>query len=298
MGGLANGRAASTIAVRTALKEYMAKVPAESVPDALARSVAQANTAVNEMAKRASMDGDVGTTLSAAVVHDGNLYWFSAGDSRIYLYRDGELSQVTIDHNYGLELDEKVAQGELSREEAANNPERGHLISFLGLSELPLFDNNRKPFPLKPNDRILLCSDGLYGTLSEVEIAEEMACSPHTAAERLVEKALGKKKQFQDNITVLISAYEPVIRKMPSRKRVPWKRVLSALIFVLAIGSAGFLLGRNTSFSSSLMPHLWKAPEKKMLPAKAATAKGTDLKPKPVAKPQPTNSTQASEKRK
>ncbi len=217
MGGLADGKAASTLAVRTLMKEYEAKSKTESVPDALARSVLRANGEVNEMARASAMEGNIGTTIAAAVVHQDGLYWFSAGDSRIYLFRDGELSQITVDHTFALTLGNDVAEGRLSPENAARHPERSYLISFLGLRSIDMTDFNSKPFLLRKNDRILLCSDGLYGTISEREIMEEMLCAPDVAAERLVEKALGKGKRNQDNITVLVMDYSPAAERTKTK---------------------------------------------------------------------------------
>jgi len=250
MGGLAKGRAASSLAVRTLLKEYEAKTKRELVIEALARSAARANQAVYEMAMKAGMEGNAGTTLAAAVVHQGNLCWLSAGDSRIYLFRDGELSRITVDHNYALELERDVANGKISRDEAENNPERNHLISFLGLRELIMTDSSRKPFPLRRNDRILLCSDGLHGSLSDAEIAEELNLPPQQAAERLVQKVLRKGKRSQDNVTVLIAAFDPVAVKKQQPERMYWKSIRTVAALAIFFG-AGFAMGRYTDLPTS-----------------------------------------------
>ncbi|RLC07393.1 MAG: hypothetical protein DRI57_26025 [Deltaproteobacteria bacterium] len=74
----------------------------------------------------------------------------------------------------------------------------------LGVSEIKQTDRNVNPFPLQPGDRILLCSDGLYRALLEKEMAGELKGDPQDAAESLVENALSKKRDHQDNVTVVI----------------------------------------------------------------------------------------------
>jgi protein phosphatase len=216
MGGLAMGRDASRVAKQTMLREYEAKLPEESVPAALSRALEAANAAVYELSRQAGQEGEVGTTLAAAVVKDQELHWISAGDSRIYLHREGRLYQLTTDHDYGRELDLRAQAGQVSWEEARANPQRPALTSYLGLARLPEVDYSRKPVPLQAGDHVLLCSDGLYGSLSEDEMAAVLEGDPQDAATWLVEGALAKGKSSQDNITVAILACEPegVLRRL------------------------------------------------------------------------------------
>ena len=108
MGGLAMGKDASRVAVQTFLDAYMEKDPAEKIAAALDRCLHTANRAVNTMALNAGLEGEVGTTLVAVVIHEDILYRAAAGDSRIYLFRDGRLRQLTTDYNYGRILDRLV----------------------------------------------------------------------------------------------------------------------------------------------------------------------------------------------
>lgn len=208
MGGLAMGAEASRLAKRTMLDEYQAKAAKEAVPQALERALRAANNAVFQIARKAGLEGDVGTTMVAAVVRGADLYWVSVGDSRIYLCRDGQLTQLTTDHVYSRQLAGEVAKGRMSKEEAAGHPDRDALTSFLGLEEIEEIDRNVRSFPLQPGDRILLCSDGLYRALSAEEIAERLADDPQNAAESLVERAVSKERRYQDNLTVAILACE------------------------------------------------------------------------------------------
>lgn len=207
MGGLAMGKEASGIAVSTMLKAYTAKMPDESIPEALNRILLEANNAVLNMAKKSGLEGEVGTTLAAVVIYNNDeLYWISAGDSRIYLYRGSYLTKLTKEHIYARELTNEVIKGNISREEALSHPDGNALTSYLGLPNLREVDRNIKPLALKPGDYIVLCSDGLYGALTEQEFSEAMNGNPQHIAELLVQKALSKNQNYQDNLTVAILA--------------------------------------------------------------------------------------------
>lgn len=208
MGGMALGQQASHCAVQTLLTVYAAKTPDASIPATLLTAVHQANTEVLQLAEEADLSGRVGTTLVAAVIHHDVLHWLSVGDSRLYVYREATLSQMTTDHVYAWELAQAVEKGILSQEEAEQHPERSSLTSYVGIQALQEMDTSETPLPLHIGDRVVLCSDGLYGCLEETEIASELAADPQRAAERLVEKALAKGKTHQDNITAIIMACE------------------------------------------------------------------------------------------
>ena len=209
MGGLEMGREASRTAVRAMRNAYEAKSPEESIPRALDRALHLANKAVFEMAQKAGLEEDVGTTLVAAVVHQDALHWISVGDSRIYLFRKGQLTRLTTDHVYARELDKEIVSGNISRQEAESNPDRDALTSYLGSPEIKEIDRNVNEFLLEPGDRILLCSDGLYRALSEQEMAQILGGHPQDDAESLVRNALSKKLPHQDNLTIAILACDP-----------------------------------------------------------------------------------------
>jgi protein phosphatase len=201
MGGLAHGSEASLTAVRIFLQAYRSKAPTESIPEALVHSLSAANQAVVQLAEKLGSANGTGTTLAAAVLHRDSLYWISAGDSRIYLCRGNALTRVTSDHVYAHQLNEKVAEGTLSRAEAKSHSERATLTSYLG--DLKGLDRNLRPFLLRKSDCVLLCSDGFYHALTEAEIVEAFRGDPQTACETLVERAVAKRRRQQDNLTVI-----------------------------------------------------------------------------------------------
>ncbi|MGH9824410.1 MAG: PP2C family protein-serine/threonine phosphatase, partial [Blastocatellia bacterium] len=123
MGGMAQGKVASKSAVDSFLKAYMSKTPGESIPAALSRALDQAASTVLSLGRENGLQGEIGTTLVAAAVRGQLLYWTSAGDSRLYLVRQGRATQLTVDHVYARELDQQVAKGLISRSYAAEHPE-------------------------------------------------------------------------------------------------------------------------------------------------------------------------------
>jgi protein phosphatase len=203
MGGLAHGQKASAEAVRAFLAGYSAKTPEESIREALERSARLANTAVAALAEKAGAEGNMGTTLVAAAVRPGALEWVSVGDSALYLYRRGELRRLSAVHNYGGELDEEVKRGVISVEEAQSHPDREALTSYIGAQDIAAIDLSRSPLALEPADCVLLCSDGLFRTLTPEEIAAELQADPQAACEALVQKTLARGDPHQDNVTVL-----------------------------------------------------------------------------------------------
>ncbi len=203
MGGKANGGESSEVAVSIFLQSYMAKQTNESVQNALLVALQDASSAVIGLASEVGEE-NVGTTLVAAVIHGGILNWVAAGDSRLYLTRNGKLTQLTVDHVFANQLDRDAANGKISREEAENHPERLALTSYLGLNPLELIDKNPGPFFLLPKDQLLLCSDGLYSGLEAEEITSLYDSNPQSTAEELVARVLDKKRFGQDNLTVAV----------------------------------------------------------------------------------------------
>lgn len=204
MGGLSVGQKASHGAVSAFIKEYAREEPGISIQEKLLLSLQVANATVFDLALKDGEVIEMGTTLVAAAIHADQLYWVSAGDSRIYLCRDGQLLQLNKDHIYANQLKEEVKNKRITRDEAENHPERGYLTSYLGLAEIPEIEQCAQPLTLKPNDAVMICSDGLYNALSLQEMADIIQEGSLLTAELLVGEALSKKIKHQDNITVVI----------------------------------------------------------------------------------------------
>ena len=208
MGGMENGAEAANMGAIQFMRAYLAvdKVQENTLVDA----VYAANSAVYGafQGKNGVMAGT--TLVAASILHDG-LRFVSVGDSHLYLFRKGKTYQLNRDHNYFSELMEEVKAGRMTLEEAQRHPERAHLTSFVGIEKLELVDYNVEPVPLKPGDRVLLCSDGLFKTLSLQEINSILASSQGCSAQdELLRAVQAKDKRKQDNVTLVMLYCDPV----------------------------------------------------------------------------------------
>jgi len=138
----------------------------------------------------------IASTVCVLMIHKHRAMCLWAGDSRIYLLRDKQLSQLTRDHN---RLDEFIAAG-MSHEEAEGYPLAHYLTAAIGASS-PLFTETQS-CEVKQGDTFLLCSDGLFKEITDMEIASIMQQSkPKKITKQLMNKALSR--QASDNVTVL-----------------------------------------------------------------------------------------------
>lgn len=259
MGGHLLGQESSYLAVNAFLDGWKTKPLEEATPDTLQRLLHTANETVRKYAGEHGQLNNAGTTVAAVVITHDQLHWIAVGDSRIYLYRDGETTLLTHDHVYANRLQQAVANGDLSPSEADHHPHRDALTSFVGAATLAEVDCNLRPYRLQAGDRLLLCSDGLYRGLSEAEIGKELARrDPQAAADALVARVLEQRYPQQDNITVVILACEadrfPFAHVLGrSYRRVPlWLRILILVGTVVAVGgyASSFLASPGSWFSS------------------------------------------------
>ncbi len=193
MGGHRGGEVASA----TALEALRAAV-ASGQP--LRDAIEGANDAVLEKSVSDQELAGMGTTLTAGMLgSDGYLVVGHVGDSRAYLVRDGELTQITDDHSL---VEEMVRGGELTREQAEVHPRRSIITRAHGID--PEVEVDEYPIELQPGDRILFCSDGLTTMVRPDEIASILSRErdPKRAAQLLVDAA--NAAGGEDNITALI----------------------------------------------------------------------------------------------
>jgi len=190
MGGHAAGEVASAIAISSAV--------GLEAGSALER-VEAANAAVLAAAAGDVSKAGMGTTLTLAVFWpDGRLEIGHVGDSRAYLLRNDRLTQLTIDHTFVREL---IAQGRLAPEDAESHPRRHMLTRTIGMGNVRV---DSLDIYLQPADRVLLCSDGLTGLVSDIRIARILTSTPAPAdaAWSLIEAA--NAAGGHDNTTVAV----------------------------------------------------------------------------------------------
>ena len=209
MGGLSGGERVSQKIVMEALT-FGSTLQANQVPTALPGMVAGINRAVNQMLGPKGLYTS-GSTVVSALITGNALRWISVGDSRVYLYRDGQLSQLSRDHDLLQDWMPDILEGKRSMAEALRDPNGRKLTSFIGMGELRHVDYNRTPIALLPGDRVLLMSDGVYGTVSDAEMAAILRdCgSVQLAASHIGQRIMGAALPYQDNYTLIVLGYDP-----------------------------------------------------------------------------------------
>ncbi len=160
----------------------------------------------NEEIALYNRSGNMGTTFVAVSVENNYYRFYNLGDSRGYLYRDGELSQMTEDHTLIRML---LKDNKITKEQAAKHPARHALVQYLGMHEdgeviYPECDLSKMPVQSSPGDICLLCSDGLTDMLSEAQIARILAkeIAVQDKTQLMLDEALAAGGK--DNVTILL----------------------------------------------------------------------------------------------
>ncbi len=196
MGGAQAGEVASALALETLTETLAGQAD-------LPAAAGSANASVWRAARTDRARSGMGTTLTAVLLHGDRLEYVHVGDSRLYLWRDEHLSQVTDDHSL---VGEMVREGHLSREAAQTHPQRSILSRALGTE--PDVEIDSGELSLQAGDALLLCSDGLSSMVADDTIAAVLAAvdDPARVARRLVGEA--KSAGGHDNITVVVLRLE------------------------------------------------------------------------------------------
>ena len=210
MGGLESGKIASEIVVDNFINHYNDNFFSEEKIELLIEAAKRADEKVFGIKSKLGKHIKSGSTVVSIIINRKSLVWCSVGDSRAYLFRGGELVQITQDHNYHTVLLEKMNAGILSTTEYENEKSQGEaLISFLGIGNLSLIDFSERPIRLIKDDKIILMSDGLYKIVKDSEIARilDNFNNVEEAIQALEMKARKNKKnsgEFRDNTTVAL----------------------------------------------------------------------------------------------
>lgn len=210
MGGHYDGHKASKIVSRAVAQHVLKTLyfPLLRGDEAIARQPIQevmeeAVQKANRALQCPEPDKQMGTTLTAVLILGNRLFLVHVGDSRAYLFSEDKLGPVTTDHSFVQALQDA---GQLTAEQAAEHPNRNLLYRALIGDELEQVDTFTQALP--DSGLILLCSDGLWGLVSESEIAEILIqeISIQEKVDRLVKKAL--EAGGHDNITVVLVDFD------------------------------------------------------------------------------------------
>ena len=200
MGGHAGGDVASAIAVNRILEADGEYDTASEAEFALQSALIAANSLLAETVFEHPELTGMGTTVSALMRVGDEMAIAHIGDSRIYLFRDGELSQISVDHTFVQRL---VDSGRITEEEAMVHPRRSVLMRVLGdVDASPEIDT--LTLATRPGDRWLICSDGLSGVVKHDDLLAALATrdAPKQVADRLLKQSLDAGAP--DNVTVVI----------------------------------------------------------------------------------------------
>lgn len=199
MGGHAGGSQASAIASEAVGQGFADLVETIGPVNALRDSIKAANRQIIHFAERNTELRGMGTTCAVLAVSGNKAYIAHVGDSRVYRIRPQSVEQITKDHSY---VQQMMDKGLLSPEQANQHPDANRLMRCLG-GESDVDIDVIGPEPVLAGDRYLLCSDGLWGQVSAIEIAAmSMAFSAQDAVNRLIN--LANERGGPDNISVQI----------------------------------------------------------------------------------------------
>ncbi|MBS1812636.1 MAG: Stp1/IreP family PP2C-type Ser/Thr phosphatase [Acidobacteria bacterium] len=196
MGGHAAGDVASKLAASFIRAKYYdsPSPPAQALEEALH----SANLALYQMASKQSHLRGMGTTCTALVLWNDVALSAQVGDSRLYLIRNDEIYLMSEDHSAVMEM---VRRGAMSLADARQHEDKNIILRALGPQPTVQVSTWNMPFPLRDGDQFVLCSDGLYDLVRDVEIQQIVGTStPSEACEQLI--AVANERGGHDNITV------------------------------------------------------------------------------------------------
>ena len=207
MGGHFYGEVAAQIAVQT-LTESFQRAATPNIADPflfLQKSISNAHSAILDFTDAHQLKDSPRTTCVACIVQENIAYWAHAGDSRLYLLRDGRVVTHTRDHSrVQLLLD----QGIINEAQAALHPERNKVYSCLGGPQAPEFEFSRKT-PLEAGDVIALCTDGLWGVLpGEIMAVALKAENLMQCVPMLLGQADARGGPHADNLSIVAVRWE------------------------------------------------------------------------------------------
>ena len=200
MGGHLHGDMAADLIVETFVKSFGRDAqPRITDPNGfVSDTMRHANERILKLAHDKALGAAPGSTCVAALIQDSKLYWGHAGDSRLYLLRDGAVLAKTHDHSM---VQQWVEWGVISAEEARIHPQRNQITNCLGGVEDMFYMEPGQPTVLQSGDTLLLGSDGLWGPFTDQELARAFAEKPVTdALDGLIALALERESGHSDNV--------------------------------------------------------------------------------------------------
>lgn len=202
MGGYRGGQIASKALVNRMLRQFQrSKLPAADPQTFLKELIADAHLAVIRAGSEQYPPIEPRTTCVVCLIQEGCAWWAHVGDSRCYVFRAGKPYLRTTDHS---KIEELRRRGKLSAEELANHPQRHLVTRCVGYQKLPPIPSVSEKLVLEKYDMFLLCSDGLWGPLSDDNLVNTLTQNPlNEAVERMAYQAEFRSYPESDNISII-----------------------------------------------------------------------------------------------
>jgi serine/threonine protein phosphatase PrpC len=216
MGGHAHGELAAQIAVDELGRAFNAEAgPKPASPDRfLEGAIGAAHAQIVAQARQRGLEETPRTTVVACLVQDGQAWWTHVGDSRLYLLRKGRVAARTRDHSYVQQL---VDAGKIREEAAENHPDRNRVMRCLGGPLPPKLDPSQS-MALETDDVLLLCTDGLWGPLTQRQILIGLiGREPASALPELIALAEARAGAHCDNVSVVAMHWQALESATVSR---------------------------------------------------------------------------------
>ncbi|MFT4100221.1 MAG: serine/threonine-protein phosphatase [Burkholderiaceae bacterium] len=207
MGGHLRGEVAAQIALQSSAAVFQSSArPSVADPVAfLDQALRHAHREILRYQHRHGLPEAPRTTIVASIVQAGRAWWAHAGDSRIYLMRDGLVLARTRDHS---KVQTLVSMGLLQPGEEETHPERNKVLNCLGSPFEPTIEISQ-PIGLQAGDRLLLCSDGLWSAWAEAELGRALCAAPIAqSVPEIVRRSVATLGRTADNCTGLAFTWE------------------------------------------------------------------------------------------
>ncbi|MBO6178055.1 MAG: Stp1/IreP family PP2C-type Ser/Thr phosphatase [Selenomonadaceae bacterium] len=199
MGGHAAGEVASSLLTETVKRYLNDKDFIDEL--VLKDAILLANEAILHKANEKPEYYGMGTTATLAYTNNNILYYAHVGDSRLYVFRNGELNQITEDHSYVANL---VKEGVITEEEALHHPKKNYILRAVGIEKKLEVDTGK--FALSKGDKLLLTTDGITNVLDKENIIKILSNDDIDPADMMIKLAL--KMIARDNITAVVAIYD------------------------------------------------------------------------------------------
>jgi PPM family protein phosphatase len=204
MGGHMHGELAASLTIETFVELFGRHAhPRLDDPERfISAAMSHAHERIMRLPHNRDMGGFPGTTCVAVLIQDNRMYWGHAGDSRLYLLRDGRVLARTNDHSV---VQQWVESGLISAEEARIHPQRNQITNCIGGIEDTFYAEPGEPIVLRSGDVVLLGSDGLWGPFSDHELIGAFSSRPVAEVlDGLITAAMERERGHSDNVTGVV----------------------------------------------------------------------------------------------